>query len=131
VIDSIRTNIRLFLEYAKANSNKQNIKFVVEWTQLSTTEDPTESSVISNLAPETTYRFKIQAITLAGDTAESDLITQEDEDESGLAVSQSKRQAKWISAYTLHCQPQGSVSYRLTVIDTPGFGDVGGLNDFG
>ncbi|CAF1519844.1 unnamed protein product [Didymodactylos carnosus] len=146
VIDSIRTNIRLFLEYAKANSNKQNIKFVVDeqysdernmargvsvilyqngisvdfqiaskpgkpietgvtsqsitlkwskpnygsqsvqqykiyyqknpddqWTQVSTTEDPTESSVISNLAPETTYRFKIQAITLAGDTAESDV----------------------------------------------------------
>lgn len=306
VLESVRTSMRSFLEFAKANNHKENIKFVVDeqysdkhkvgkgasailyqngtvvsfqipskpgkpqatdityekimltwpkpnygseyvqqykiyaqknsdhqWTQLSITDNPTESQLISNLMPETIYKFKIQASTVAGDTAESELsdpiqtkaiplasaatrmltvsdlirpasdgfpniykiryeeqiinktmhlrkcsigervpmngtypiekiilligvsgggkttlvnalvnhyygtawkdsfrlrlITEEDESHSGVAVSQSQSQTKWISAYTLHCQQRGSVPYTLTIIDTPGFGDVGGI----
>ncbi|CAF1333237.1 unnamed protein product [Didymodactylos carnosus] len=76
------THQSITLKWSKPNCSSQSVQQCKiyyqknpddQWTQLSTTEDSTESSVISNLAPETTYRFKIQAITLAGDTAESDV----------------------------------------------------------
>jgi hypothetical protein len=46
-------------------------------------------------------------------------------DEGG--QSQTQSQTKFITAYTLH-QTEGSpLPYTLTIIDTPGFGDTGGL----
>jgi hypothetical protein len=146
IFTSFRTTVKLFLQYAKANSTRQDIKFFVdehyiedhqqkkgasvilykngkgnvwqlpsapgkpsardvtyesitlqwskpeqgsetvekykiysyinstkEWKLLYTTLNDTESITIKNLGPETTYKFKIQAVTLAGDTAESDV----------------------------------------------------------
>ena len=41
--------------------------------------------------------------------------------------SQAKSQTSWISAYTLPIYNRSKVSYNLTIIDTPGFGDTGGI----
>ncbi|CAF0939829.1 unnamed protein product [Rotaria sordida] len=54
------------------------------------------------------------------------LITEEDEGINGITQSQAKSQTKWITAYTLHHLPDCTVSYTLTIIDTPGFGDTEG-----
>jgi energy-coupling factor transporter ATP-binding protein EcfA2 len=40
---------------------------------------------------------------------------------------QSKSQTKWITAYTVHPMEGSRLPYKLTIIDTPGFGDSGGL----
>jgi hypothetical protein len=55
------------------------------------------------------------------------LITEEDEGINGVAQSQTKSQTKFITAYTLYHQPDCAVPYTLTIIDTPGFGDVEGI----
>ncbi len=48
-----------------------------------------------------------------------------------LIVEQTSTQAnsvtKWITAYTIYHQEGSPVPYNLTIIDTPGFGDTGGL----
>ncbi len=48
-----------------------------------------------------------------------------------LIVEQTSTQAssvtKWITAYTIYHQKGSPVPYNLTIIDTPGFGDTGGL----
>ncbi|CAG0894928.1 unnamed protein product [Darwinula stevensoni] len=41
--------------------------------------------------------------------------------------NQAFSQTEGISAYVLHKQPENIIPYTLTVIDTPGFGDTGGL----
>ncbi|CAF3803842.1 unnamed protein product, partial [Adineta steineri] len=55
------------------------------------------------------------------------LITEEDEGVNGVAQSQTKSQTKFITAYTVQYQPGCPVPYTLTIIDTPGFGDVQGI----
>jgi energy-coupling factor transporter ATP-binding protein EcfA2 len=40
---------------------------------------------------------------------------------------QSNSQTKWITAYTVHPMAGSRLPYKLTMIDTPGFGDSGGL----
>jgi hypothetical protein len=55
------------------------------------------------------------------------LITEEDEGINGIAKSQTKSQTRSITAYTLHYQEGCQVPYTLTIIDTPGFGDVEGI----
>lgn len=42
-------------------------------------------------------------------------------------VSKSRSQTQFITAYTFHPMEGSAVSYKLTVIDTPGFGDSEGL----
>ncbi|CAH3036313.1 unnamed protein product [Porites lobata] len=42
-------------------------------------------------------------------------------------VSKSRSQTQYITAYTFHPMEGSAVSYKLTVIDTPGFGDSEGL----
>ena len=41
--------------------------------------------------------------------------------------TEAKSQTNWVSAYTIHHQPWFKVPYTLTIIDTPGFGDTGGI----
>ena len=41
--------------------------------------------------------------------------------------SLAKSQTTWITAYTIHHQPWFNMDYTLTIIDTPGFGDVEGI----
>ncbi|CAF1353371.1 unnamed protein product [Adineta steineri] len=55
------------------------------------------------------------------------LITEEDEGVNGVAQSQTKSQTKFITAYTLYKHQDCPVTYTLTIIDTPGFGDVQGI----
>ena len=43
------------------------------------------------------------------------------------STDQSKSQTIHISSYTLHFHDEFKVDYTLTVIDTPGFGDTGGI----
>ena len=47
-------------------------------------------------------------------------------DEAG-GKSQAHSQTQGITAYTLHRMESSAVSYTLTIIDTPGFGDTRGL----
>jgi len=42
-------------------------------------------------------------------------------------AAQAQSQTKWITAYTFHHQKGSPLPYTLTIIDTPGFGDTGGL----
>ena len=42
-------------------------------------------------------------------------------------VSSSKSQTKYITAYTFYPMEGSSLTYKLTIIDTPGFGDTEGL----
>ena len=46
---------------------------------------------------------------------------------SGHVVNQAVSQTGMITAYTIHHQPWFTVPYTLTIVDTPGFGDTGGL----
>ena len=46
---------------------------------------------------------------------------------SGKRVNQANSQTDMITAYTIHHQPWSTVPYTLTIIDTPGFGDTGGI----
>ena len=46
---------------------------------------------------------------------------------SGHVVNQAVSQTGMITAYTIHHQPWFTVDYTLTIVDTPGFGDTGGL----
>ncbi|CAH3036317.1 unnamed protein product, partial [Porites lobata] len=46
-------------------------------------------------------------------------------------VSKSRSQTQYITAYTFHPMEGSAVSYKLTVIDTPGFGDSEGLKNLG
>ena len=46
---------------------------------------------------------------------------------SGHVVNQAVSQTGIITAYTIHHQPWFTVPYTLTIVDTPGFGDTGGL----
>jgi ABC-type multidrug transport system fused ATPase/permease subunit len=55
------------------------------------------------------------------------LITEEDEGINGVAKSQTKGQTKFITAYTFYHREGCAVPYTLTIIDTPGFGDVEGI----
>ena len=48
------------------------------------------------------------------------LIEEDEED-------QTKSVTKCITAYTIHHQPGSKTDYTLTIIDTPGFGDTGGV----
>ena len=48
-------------------------------------------------------------------------------DETDDDTSQAHSQTKWITAYTFHHQKGSPLPYTLTLIDTPGFGDTGGL----
>ena len=41
--------------------------------------------------------------------------------------SQAHSQTEWITAYTFHHQKRSLLPYTITIIDTPGFGDTGGL----
>ena len=41
--------------------------------------------------------------------------------------SQDKSQTTWITAYTLPVYAGSKIGYNLTIIDTPGFGDTGGI----
>ena len=50
-----------------------------------------------------------------------------DEVEPGQEVDQAVSQTTMITAYTIHHQPWSTVPYTLTIIDTPGFGDTGGI----
>ena len=43
------------------------------------------------------------------------------------SVNQAKSQTSWITAYTIHHKDGFAVSYTLTIIDTPGFGDTSGI----
>ena len=40
------------------------------------------------------------------------------------ASSQAHSQTKTITAYTIHCHKWFTVPYTLTIVDTPGFGDI-------
>ncbi|KAI6658889.1 hypothetical protein LOD99_10916 [Oopsacas minuta] len=51
------------------------------------------------------------------------LVTDDTQDE----ISQAHSQTTWITAYTIHHQKGFKVDYTLTIIDTPGFGDTGGI----
>ena len=55
------------------------------------------------------------------------LIAAEDEGNEGAIRDQSESQTRWITAYTLHWQPDCAVSYTLTLIDTPGYNDPRGV----
>ena len=46
---------------------------------------------------------------------------------SGHVVNQAVSQTGMITAYTIHHQPWFTVPYTFTIVDTPGFGDTGGL----
>ena len=48
-------------------------------------------------------------------------------DESDADTAQAHSQTKWITAYTFHYQKGSPLPYTLTLIDTPGFGDIGGV----
>ena len=50
-----------------------------------------------------------------------------DETKPGQQVNQAISQTSMITAYTIHYQQWFTVPYTLTIIDTPGFGDTGGL----
>ena len=43
------------------------------------------------------------------------------------AGDQTKSVTKCITAYTIHYQPGFKTDFTLTIIDTPGFGDIGGI----
>jgi hypothetical protein len=60
-----RQSVQQYKIYSRINLN-------TPWTLLLITTDATPSAVISNLIQEI-YQFKIQGITRAGDTAESDV----------------------------------------------------------
>ena len=47
--------------------------------------------------------------------------------EIGCDTVQAHSQTKWITAYTFHHHKGSPLPYTLTIIDTPGFGDTGGL----
>ncbi|CAG0885452.1 unnamed protein product [Darwinula stevensoni] len=49
------------------------------------------------------------------------------DDGSGLNISQSHSQTKWITAYILHKEEGFALPYTLKIIDTPGFGDTAGI----
>ncbi|CAF3356242.1 unnamed protein product [Rotaria socialis] len=55
------------------------------------------------------------------------LIAKEDEADESIVRSQSESQTHWITAYTLHWQPNCPVDYTLTLIDTPGYNDPQGV----
>jgi hypothetical protein len=74
------SNQRVTLDWSKPTSGSESVQqykvyvHVVgsnQWVLLATSADTTQSAVISNLM-KGKYQFKIQGITLAGDTAESD-----------------------------------------------------------
>ena len=46
---------------------------------------------------------------------------------SGHVVNQAVSQTGMVTAYTIHHQPWFTVPYTVTIVDTPGFGDTGGL----
>ena len=48
-------------------------------------------------------------------------------DQTTTDTDQAHSQTKWITAYTFHHQKGSPLPYTLTIIDTPGFGDTGGL----
>ena len=48
-------------------------------------------------------------------------------EEAGIDTAQLCSQTKWITAYTFHHQKGSPLPYTLTIIDTPGIGDTGGL----
>ena len=49
------------------------------------------------------------------------------DEEMSSDTDQACSQTKWITAYTFHHQKGSPLPYTLTIIDTPGFGDTGGL----
>ncbi|XP_053391493.1 uncharacterized protein LOC128554263 [Mercenaria mercenaria] len=42
--------------------------------------------------------------------------------------NQAESQTEWITVYTIHPEPGGRLDFRLSIIDTPGFGDTRGLD---
>ena len=42
-------------------------------------------------------------------------------------LSQAQSQTSNITAYTIHHQPWFTISYAITILDTPGFGDTAGI----
>ena len=61
-----------------------------------------------------------------GDDFRFKLIVDED-NQTASDTAQAHSQTKWITAYTFHHQKGSPLPYTLTIIDTPGFGDTGGL----
>ena len=55
------------------------------------------------------------------------LIVDEGDTETSSDTAQAHSQTKWITSYTFHHQKGSPLPYTLTIIDTPGFGDTGGL----
>ena len=47
--------------------------------------------------------------------------------EHGDYVNQAKSQTKWITSYTIHHRDGFTIPFKLTIIDTPGFGDTDGI----
>ena len=70
----------------------------------------------------TNYLFGIEW----GDDFRFKLIVDED-NQTASDTAQAHSQTKWITAYTFHHQKGSPLPYTLTIIDTPGFGDTGGL----
>ncbi|PAA57279.1 hypothetical protein BOX15_Mlig019872g1, partial [Macrostomum lignano] len=50
-----------------------------------------------------------------------------DPKEKSLQKSQSKSQTQWVTAYTFHYREGCQQPFTLTLVDTPGFGDTGGI----
>ena len=62
-----------------------------------------------------------------GDEFRFKLIVDEVDQKVSSDTAQAHSQTKWITAYTFHHQKGSPLPYTLTIIDTPGFGDTGGL----
>jgi len=62
-----------------------------------------------------------------GDVFRFKLIVDEGDKKVNSDTAQAHSQTKWITAYTFHHQRGSPLPYTLTIIDTPGFGDTGGL----
>ena len=45
---------------------------------------------------------------------------------NGTNLNQAKSQTTWITSYTIHRQSGSRIPYTLTLVDTPGFGDMSG-----